>query len=177
MYLGLSRTYSKCNSDICPSNFCQGDICPYEEYLICYWSNFDQTLNLGSCLWLALTDANCHGDIYPSRQHLSWRHLSILGISQLLLTQIFSSQYFGGLDFFWINIRFDLSLFGAQNILIPTLFGPKLFSGPQIFLDPKKSCLNNFGSKKALVKLHIFRSQNCLDPNYLDPPFLGLKTF
>ena len=26
---------------------CPGDICPYKQYLSCYWSNFDQTLIVG----------------------------------------------------------------------------------------------------------------------------------
>ena len=34
--------------DICPCNICQGDICPYQEYLSCYSPDFDETLNVGS---------------------------------------------------------------------------------------------------------------------------------
>ena len=40
--LGTSRTVSDCHSDICP-----GDIYPYQEYLSCYWPDFDETLKLG----------------------------------------------------------------------------------------------------------------------------------
>ena len=47
-FLGLSWTYSNCHSDICPGNICQGDICAYQEYLSCYWPDFDQTLKVGS---------------------------------------------------------------------------------------------------------------------------------
>ena len=38
---------ANCHGDICPCNICPGDICPYKQYLNCYWSNFDQTLNVG----------------------------------------------------------------------------------------------------------------------------------
>ena len=46
--LVTSRTDSNCHSDICPSNICPGDNCPYQEYLNCYWPNFDETLKVGS---------------------------------------------------------------------------------------------------------------------------------
>ena len=35
---------TNCHCDICPGNICLGDICPYQEYLSSYWSNFHQTL-------------------------------------------------------------------------------------------------------------------------------------
>ena len=41
--LGKLRTDSNCHGDIYP-----GDIYPYQEYLSCYWPNFDETLNIGS---------------------------------------------------------------------------------------------------------------------------------
>ena len=34
--------------DICLCNICPGDICPNQEYLICYRPDFDETLNVGS---------------------------------------------------------------------------------------------------------------------------------
>ena len=34
--------------DICSCNICPGDICPYQQYLSCYWPDFDQTLKVGS---------------------------------------------------------------------------------------------------------------------------------
>ena len=42
-FLGTSRTDSNCHGDICP-----GDIYPYQEYLSCYWPNFDKTLKVAS---------------------------------------------------------------------------------------------------------------------------------
>ena len=29
-------------------SICHGDICPYQKYISCYWSDVDQTLNVGS---------------------------------------------------------------------------------------------------------------------------------
>merc|ERR1712115_479200 len=46
--LGTSRTDSNCHHDIFPDNICPGDICPYQQYLSCYWPDLDQTLNKGS---------------------------------------------------------------------------------------------------------------------------------
>ena len=45
----LVPTDSNCNGDIYPGNICPANICPYQEYIICYWSDFDQTLKKGSC--------------------------------------------------------------------------------------------------------------------------------
>ena len=42
-FLGPSWTDSNCHVDICPGNIWLGDICPYQEYLSCYWPNSDQT--------------------------------------------------------------------------------------------------------------------------------------
>ena len=47
-FLRPSWTYSNCHGDICPGNICHGDICPCQEYLSCYWSDFDQTLKVDS---------------------------------------------------------------------------------------------------------------------------------
>ena len=45
-FLGASRTDSNYQVNICPGNICPGDICPHQEYLSCYWLNFDQTLKV-----------------------------------------------------------------------------------------------------------------------------------
>ena len=39
---------TNCHYNICPGNICLGDICPYQEYLSSYWSDFHQTLKVGS---------------------------------------------------------------------------------------------------------------------------------
>ena len=41
--LGVSKTDSTYQDDIFP-----GNICPYQEYLNCYWPNFDKALKTGS---------------------------------------------------------------------------------------------------------------------------------
>ena len=43
-----SRTDSNNQGDIYLGKICPGGICPYLEYLSCYWLDFDQTLKLGS---------------------------------------------------------------------------------------------------------------------------------
>ena len=83
-FLGASRTDSNSQVDICPGNICPGDICPYQEYLSCYWPDFDETLMVGS--WQHVEHI-LQSAWHLSRQHLSWWHLSISGISQLLLTR------------------------------------------------------------------------------------------
>ena len=76
-FLGLSWTNFNYCSNICPGNFCSGDICPYQEYLSCYWPIFDQTFwtgflaGLGSkfCLdqnlvWPKLFEPKLYGHIF-----------------------------------------------------------------------------------------------------------------
>ena len=48
-FLWTFRTDSNCQGDICLRNICPRNICPYQEYLSCYWPDFDETLNVGSC--------------------------------------------------------------------------------------------------------------------------------
>ena len=64
-FLGTSAIGSNYQVDICPGNICPGDICPYQEYLSCYSPDFDKTLKA--------------------------KAKSILGISQLLVTQFCSN--------------------------------------------------------------------------------------
>ena len=63
MFLEPSLTDANCFGDIFPVNICPGDICPYQEYLSCYWPDVNQTL--GRFLEPFLTDANHYGDICP----------------------------------------------------------------------------------------------------------------
>ena len=81
-FLGPYLTDANSHSDICPGNICPGDIYPHQQYLSCYWHDLDQTLKAGS--WEHLEQIPTVR-WYLSRQHLSWRHLSISAISQLLL--------------------------------------------------------------------------------------------
>ena len=42
-FLETSTTDSNYYGDICPCNICPGNICKYQQYLSCYWPDFDQT--------------------------------------------------------------------------------------------------------------------------------------
>ena len=73
-------TFIQATFDICPGNNCL-----YQEYIICYWPNLGQTLKVGSLEHLK--------QIPIVWWHLSRKHFSISGISQLSLTR------------FWPNCR------------------------------------------------------------------------
>ena len=45
-FLGASRTDYNYQVDTCPGNICSGNICPYQEYLSCYSSDFYETLKV-----------------------------------------------------------------------------------------------------------------------------------
>ena len=46
--MGTCRKDSNYQVNICPGNICPGDTCPYQEYLSCYWTNFNETLKVAS---------------------------------------------------------------------------------------------------------------------------------
>ena len=71
-----------CHHNICPGKICAGAICPYQQYLSCYWPNLDQILNKGS--WEYIQQITTVTTTFV-RQHLSWGHMSISAISKLLL--------------------------------------------------------------------------------------------
>ena len=47
-FMGPFWTYPNCHNDIWQGNISPCDICPYQEYIRCYWPDFDQTLKVGS---------------------------------------------------------------------------------------------------------------------------------
>ena len=69
-FLGLSWTDSNCCSNICPGKICHGNIYPYQEYLSCYWPDFEETLKVRSCDYLeqilTVAETFCPGNICPS---------------------------------------------------------------------------------------------------------------
>ena len=79
-----SLTNANCNTDICPGKICSCNICPYPEYLSCYWPEFDQTLKVGS--WDLFEHIPTVIMIFVHISTISW-------ISQLLLI------------LFWPNIK------------------------------------------------------------------------
>ena len=48
MFLWPFRTDFNCLGDIRPRNIYPRDICPYQEYIYCYWPDFDETLDVAS---------------------------------------------------------------------------------------------------------------------------------
>ena len=132
-----------------------------------------------------------------SRQHLSCRHLSISGTSQLFVTLFWPNfnamflgsslkdsnchgdicsgnicpnemcSYYHNLSCYWPNFH---ETFGTQ------------FFGPMNFFVPKIFWIKMFLLPKTLLG-HIFYTQNFLDPNifwiqnFLDPNLFGLDFF
>ena len=119
--------------DICPWNICPGYICPYQQYLSCYWPNFDQTSKSAGTIFNRCQLSRWH----LSRQHLSWQHLSISEISQLLLTKFFGSNYLGALIIgpkFFLDLNFVFTkLFLTQKCLRPNIFWEPMFLDPTFF--------------------------------------------
>ena len=91
----------------------------YRPYFLCQRLSFCWWF-WNQCQWLCW---------YLSNQHLSWRHMSISGISQLLLTQFWQTFKCRFQKNFWLQ-SFRATLFNLR------FFYPKYF-GIKIFLDPK----------------------------------------
>ena len=138
------QTDSNRHYGICPGNICPGNICPYREYLCSNWPPFDQTLKVGS--WDHL-NGFLLSQWHWSRHHMSWQHLSISGISHLLLTQfwpnfletIFCRPYLFFINIFCDKISFDPNFFGPKQFLdLTNYFGQKKgFFGTNNFINPK----------------------------------------
>ena len=149
---GPSWTDSNCHSDICP-----GNICPYKEYLSCYWPNFDQTFRTQLFLGFYFLDPKC------CRPKIFW-------------IQIFWIQ-----NFFGLKILLTQSFFGTQTFCDPKLFNPKNF-GPKILLVRNIFWIKNFRSKqiwnkKDFLDQPFFQSKGLLDQTFWDKIFLDLKLF
>ena len=93
---------------------------------------------------------------YLSSKHLSWRHLSIPGIYQLLLSQ-FWPNFKGRLQknkltsIFFVNIILPKFLY-PNVFLCPMFFWTPIFFGPNFFLNLKFFNLN------VLDKLFIYQN-------------------
>ena len=83
-FLVPSITDANCHGNICSVNICPGNNCPYQEYLSCYWSDFDQTLKVSSRDHFWQTPAVM---VTFVQETFVLATLSISGISQLLLTR------------------------------------------------------------------------------------------
>ena len=112
----ITRTLSK-------QYFCLVDVCPYQEYLGCYWPNFK-----GRFLGPSLTDANCHRDIYQVnlclriffayKQYLScyWPYF---------LDPIYLGPNLHLKFFFWTKFIFTKIIFRPKIVLDQTFFDLK----------------------------------------------------
>ena len=106
-FLGPSWTDSNYHGDICRGNIFHGDICPYQEYISCYWQNFQQTFwdyFLGA---LILLD---HNFVPPK---FFWTE-------QFFRPKLLENSIFD-LTFFWPVIFLD------QHFLLIQFFGTKMF--------------------------------------------------
>ena len=117
---------------------------------------------------------------------MSWRHLRISAISQVLLTRFwpnFLDPISWGLNFceptfFWTKLVLTQDFFGAKNVLTIDSIGPKncfepniiflltqhffwqIFFGSNIFFDPQFFGTHKFFMPKILCSLTFFRTQN-----------------
>ena len=105
MFLDTSLTDANRYGDICPVNIFPCDIYPYQEYLSCYWLNFDLTLKLDSKKKFNLLFLN----LSFLDQNFFWHNFC--------LTQIFFGPTLLGLKFFGNGLFLDQTFFGTNFFL------------------------------------------------------------
>ena len=107
--------------DICQGNICHGDIRPYQEYLICYWSDFDQTLKVVSWdnfLQMPIVMVTFIQATFVLATFIHIRNIS--AVTEVILAKLFWADILGAI-IFWANILFYPNFF-AQNCLDPNSF-------------------------------------------------------
>ena len=135
---------ANCHGDIYP-----GNICPYQQFLSCYWSDFDQT----------------------------FRTQFFFQTQNLFQTQICSDPNFFG-QLIWPKKMFKLNIFSDTTFLLPhkkkfraiTFF--QIFSDQNLFLDQIF-----FAGPKFFGPKHFFDPQFLLTQNFFDPKFLWTHNF
>ena len=143
-----SWTDSKCHTDICPCNICSCDICTFKEYLSCYWSNFDQTLKVGSWDHLWQTPAVMVTSVQETFVLATFFHIrNMSAVTDPIWPKI------------WSKILFNPNLFEPKTLLDPKLFWTQII-GNQIFrtiiLGKRILCLKKFLDKKLYLDQHFF---------------------
>ena len=88
-FLGPFWTYPNCHNDICPGNISPCDICPYQEYLSCYWPDFDQTLKVDSWDHLELIPTVMATFVQVNFFLVTFVHIrNISAVTDLILTKL-----------------------------------------------------------------------------------------
>ena len=148
--------------DICPCNICPDDIFPYQQYLSCYWTDFDQILKVGS--W----DLSEHipNVTMTFVQTTFLRHLYILGISQLLLTWFwpnFKGRFLGQCltDAKWHNNICPGNIFPGNICQYQEYISCCWPNHDQTFCTQFFADLNFFRS-------NFFRTKILFNPNFFD---------
>ena len=133
-FLGTSRTDSNYQVGICPGNICSCDICPYPEYLSCYWLNFEQTLKEGSQkkYWLEF--------IRGRYVHLKFLYPKLFGLKIFLVPNFFYPILFC----FWTKISLtEIFFFTKTTITITTTTTLMGFDTIEINLVSSGSMVNS----------------------------------
>ena len=147
--MDISRTDCSHQVDICPGSICPGDICHISKFsagtdpiLMKLWMQLPGTI-FSRCQPLCW---------YLSNQHMSWWHLSISRISQLLPTQ------------FWPNLK---GIFPKRILTsyFRTISIYPWFVELKIFLDPTFFWTHSFFGPKFCLNLN-FWTKLFLDPNF-----------
>ena len=147
----------------CPCNICHSNICPYQEYLIYYWPNFDQTFEPNIFGALDFLDKNFLRPKFLVTQFFFVSQKTI-GTKILLNPTLFFSLIISGFDILDLNISGPefvgkQNFFGSQMFGDPNFFCTKIFLG-QKFFGTQIGLTQNFHGSKIFFGPNISKSQN-----------------
>ena len=134
-FLRTFRTDSIYQVDSCPLNICSGVICTYQEYLSCYWLNFDQTLKVSSWdhLWqmptVKVTFVQVKYILATFVHDSKPKFDQTLKVGSTIFFTFLELKFFGSIflpKFFWIQY-FLASIFLDIDFLDQKIFFPNFF--------------------------------------------------
>ena len=187
-FLGTFRTDSNCQGYKYQGKICPHDICPYQEYLSCFWPDFDQTLKLPfwDILWQMSTVIVTF--VLVTFVHINFNQIWIkyflrpkfIWTSKKCPNLFCLDQSFSAISFVWTqNLSgpktiWTSKLFLTRNFLNPYFFwlefiltkhflGPECYGTKLFWTKPNYFLINNsFGSKTFfnLIFLTVFFYQN-----------------
>ena len=146
-FLGPSLADVKCHGEICSGIIWLGDICPYQQNLRCYWTNFDQTFPAQKIFWtqfFSRPKINLDPNFFKSKIILDQNFFA----PNFIEPNIFSTKRF-------LNLKFD----GPKKIWTEMFLDQKIFSSkffwPTFFLTKILLTKNGFLTKISYQQILV----------------------
>ena len=154
-FLGPSLADVKCHGEICSGIIWLGNICPYQQNLRCYWTNFDQTFPAQKFFWTQFffrPKINLDPNFFKSKIILGQNFLHPILLNQTFLVQN---------DFWTLNLmgqkKFGLKCLWTKKFFHPNFFDQDFFTKIILtkILLTKNGFLTKISYQQILVCLRL----------------------